>query len=107
MESNGIHMNEVSIDVKFGIYLTVIDRGHMASETLLIIHPGGFLLPLRSQDIIWTNADLLPVKPLGTIPIEFVIEIFSECFQPLCKMLSGNLTLCEFFVSVNIGPYMN
>ena len=63
---------------------------YMASEILVIIGSSNGLSPGRLQAIIWTNARLLLIWPLGTNFSEIVIEIDIFSFKKMhLKISSG------------------
>ena len=61
-----------------------------ASTNWINIGSDNGLLPGRRQSIIWTNAALLSIEPLGTIFSEILIEIHTFSFKRMhLKMSSG------------------
>ena len=73
------------------IYLTHCGRvTHICVGTLTITGPDNGLSPTRRQAIIWTNAGLLLIWPLGTNFNEIVIKILTFSFKKMhLKMSSG------------------
>ena len=71
-----------------------------ASATWTIIGSDNGLSPVRRQDIIWTNAGILSIGPLGTNFSEILMEIkyfhSSKCILK-CRLRHGG-----HFVSVSI-----
>ena len=49
----------------------------MCISKLNIIDSDNGLSPVRRQGIIWTNAGILLIRPLGTIFSEILIEIYT------------------------------
>ena len=63
---------------------------HICVRNLTIIGSDNGLLPDRRQAIIWTNAGILSIGPLGTNFSEILIEIHTFSFKKMpFKMLSG------------------
>ena len=63
---------------------------HICVGNLTIIGSDNGLLPGRRQAIIWTNAGILLIGPLGTNFSEILIEILTFSFKKThLKMLSG------------------
>ena len=72
---------------------------HICLSKLTIIGSDNGLSPGRCQAIIWTNAGILLIGPLGTNFIEILIKIFAFSLKKMdLKMLSGKWRL---FVSVS------
>ena len=64
---------------------------HICISKLTIIGSDNGLLPGRCQAIIWTNAVILLIAPLGTNFSEILIEIYVFLFKKMhFKMSSGN-----------------
>ena len=80
-----------SIDFKSTMILTHWGRAtHICVGKLTIIGSDNGLSPGRRQAIIWTNAGILLIGPLGTNFSEIVIEIRSFSFKKMhLKMSSG------------------
>ena len=58
---------------------------------IIIIGPDNGLLPGRRRAIIWTNAGILTIGPLGTSLSEMLIKIYIFSFKKMhLKMPSGN-----------------
>ena len=62
---------------------------HICVGNLTIIGPDNDLSPGRRQAIIWTNAGILLIGPLGTNFSEIVIEIHTFSFKKTCFKLSS------------------
>ena len=63
---------------------------HICVGKLTIIESDNGLLPDRRQAIIWTNAGILLIGPLGTNFSEILIEIHAFSFRTMhLKMSSG------------------
>ena len=63
---------------------------HICVSKLIIIGSDNGLSPSRRQAIIWTNADILLIGPLGTNFSEILIEIYTFSFIRMhLKMSSG------------------
>ena len=56
---------------------------HICVSKLTIIGSDNGLLPDRRQAIIWTNAGLLLIGPLGTSFSEILIEILTFSFKKM------------------------
>ena len=56
---------------------------HIYVSNLIIIGSDNGLLPGRHQAIIWTNAGILLIEPLGTNFNEIVIEIRTFSFKKI------------------------
>ena len=68
---------------------------HICVGNLTIIGSDNGLSPGRRQAIIWTNAGILLIGPLGTNFIETLIEIHTFSFKKIhLKMLSGKCWPC-------------
>ena len=64
---------------------------HICISELPIIGSNNGLSPGRRQAIIWTNAGILLIGPLGTIFSEILIEIHIVSFKKMhLKILCGN-----------------
>ena len=64
---------------------------HICISKLTIIDSDNGLLPGRHQAIIWTNAGILLIGPLGTNFNEILIAIYIFSFEKMhLKMSSGN-----------------
>ena len=65
---------------------------HMCVSKLTIIDSDNGLSPGRRQAIIWTNAGILLIGPLGTNFSEILNKIYTFSFKKMyLKMLSGKL----------------
>ena len=74
---------------------------HMCISKLTIIGSDNGLSPGRCQAIIWTNAGILFIWPLGTIFSEMLIEIQMFLFEKMqLKMLSAKWR--PFSLSLNV-----
>ena len=63
---------------------------HICDSKLTIIGSDDGLLPSRHQAIIWTNARILLIQPLGTNFSEILIKIHKFWFKKMhLKMLSA------------------
>ena len=62
---------------------------HICVSKLTIIGSDNGLLPGRHQAIIWSNAGILLIKPLGTNFNEMRIEILTFSFKKLHLKMSG------------------
>ena len=63
---------------------------HICVSNLTIIGSDNALSPGRRQAIIWTNAGILLIEPLGTNFSEILIEINTFSFKKMhLKKLSG------------------
>ena len=81
---------------------------HICVGKLTIISPDNGLSPGRRQAIIWANARILLIRPLGTYFNEILIEIYASSltkmhlklssgkWRPFCLSLNV-LTLCCYF----------
>ena len=64
---------------------------HICVGKLTIIGSDNGLSPGRRQAIIWTNAGILLIGPLGTNFSEILVEIYTFSFKKIhLKMSSGN-----------------
>ena len=74
---------------------------HICVSKLTIIGSDNGLSPGRRQAIIWTNAGILLIGPLGTKFSEILIEIFTFSFRKMhLKMSSGKWR--PFFLGPNV-----
>ena len=71
---------------------------HIYVNNLTIVCSGNGLPPGRRQPIIWTNAGLLLIEPLGTNFSEILIEIYTFSFKKMHLKMSGK---CRPF---HLGP---
>ena len=56
---------------------------HICVSKLTIVGADNGLLPGQYQAIIWTNAEILMIGPLGTNFSEILIEIFISSFKKM------------------------
>ena len=56
---------------------------HICISKLTIIGSDNGLSPGRRQDIIWTNAGILLIEPLGANISEILIEILTFSFKKM------------------------
>ena len=81
-----------SMSGNFSIWLLLTHWGrvtHICVSKLTIIGSDNGLSPDRRQAIIWTNAGLLLVGPLGTNFSEILIEILTFSFKKMCLKVSS------------------
>ena len=65
---------------------------HICVNKLAIIGPDNGLSPGRRQAIIWTNAGILLIRPLGTNSNEILIEIYTSSLTKMhLKMSPGKM----------------
>ena len=62
---------------------------HIYVSNLTVIGSDNDLSPDRRQAIIWTNAGLLLIGPLGTKFSEILIEILTFSFKKMCLKVSS------------------
>ena len=62
---------------------------HICVSKLTIIGSDNGLSPRRRQAIIWTNAAMLLIGPLGTNFSEILIEILTFSFKKMCLKVSS------------------
>ena len=65
---------------------------HICISELTTIGPGNGLSPRQRQAIIWANAGILLIRPLGTNFNEILIEIHTFSFKKIhlkCRLRSG------------------
>ena len=74
---------------------------HICVSKLTIIGSDDGLSPGRCQTIIWTNAGILLIGPLGTYFSEFLIEILIFSFKKMHLKVSSGLNVLR----VNIMPF--
>ena len=90
------------------IFVTLTHWGpvtHICVSKLTIIGSDNGLSPCRRQAIIWTNAGILLIRPLGTNFSEILIEINTFSFKKIhLKMSSGN---GDHFVSASMSSGLN
>ena len=74
---------------------------HICVSKLTIIGPDNGLSPGRRQAIIWTNAGILLIRPLGTNFNEILIEIYTSSLTKMhLKMSSGKWR--PFCLGINV-----
>ena len=79
---------------------------HICMSNLTIIGSNNGLLPGRRQAIIWTNAEILLIGPLGTNFSEILIKIHTFSFKKMhLKMVSGKCRPFCLSLSVLISPW--
>ena len=79
---------------------------HICVSKLTIIGSDNGLSPGRRQAIIWTNAEILLIGPLGTKFGEILIEIHTFPFKKMhLKMSSGKWR--PFCLGLNVIPKVN
>ena len=85
------HTILVLVTLHFGDILTHWGRvTHICVSRLTITGSDNSLSPGRRQAVIWTNAEILLIGPLGTNFIEILIEIHTFSFKKMhLKMSSG------------------
>ena len=64
---------------------------HIYVSKLTIIGSDNGFSPGRRQAIVWTNAGILSVGPLGTHFREISIEIYTFSFKKMLLKMSGKL----------------
>ena len=79
---------------------------HICVVKLTIIGSDNGLSPGRRQAIIWTNAEILLIGPLGTNFIEMLIGIQTFSFKKMhLKMSSAKC--CSFHLGLNLSIHMD
>ena len=73
---------------------------HICVSKLTIIGSANGLSPGRRQAIIWTNAGILLIRPLGTNFNEILIEMLTFSFMKMCLKVSS--AKCVHFVSASM-----
>ena len=74
---------------------------HICFSKLIIIVSDNGLSPIRRLAIVWTNAGILWIGPLGTNFSEIFIEIYLFSFKKIyfpCWMLSQNVSPIQWLV---------
>ena len=79
---------------------------HICVSNLTIIGSSNGLSPGRCQAIIWTNAGILIIGPLGTNCSEILIEIHTFSFEKMHLKLSS-LEWQPFCLSLNVSTLHN
>ena len=85
------------------IYKLLIHWGrvtHIRVSNLTIIGSDNGLPPGRHQSIIWTNAGILLIGPLGTIFSEILIEIHTSSFKKMHLKISSKWQ--PFCIGLNV-----
>ena len=73
-----------------------------ALATLAIIGSDNGLSPVQCQAIIWTNAEILSIRPLGTNFIEILIKIQTFPFKEMHLKKSSANKWRPFCLSLNV-----
>ena len=74
---------------------------HICIGKLTIIGSDNGLSPERRQAIIWTNARILLIGPLGTNFREILIKIITFSFKKMCLKVSS-AKWCPFCLGLNV-----
>ena len=74
---------------------------HICVGNLTIIGSDNGLSPGRRPAVIWTNAGILLIGPLGTNFSEILIEILTFSFKKMCLKVSS-AKWCPFCLSLNL-----
>ena len=74
---------------------------HICVSKLTIIGSDNGLSPERRQAIIWTNAGILLIGPLGTNFDEILIEIQTFSLKKICLKMSS-AKCCSFRLGLNV-----
>ena len=74
---------------------------HICVSKLTIIGSDNGLSPSRRQAIIWTNAGILLIRPLGTNFNEILIDILPLWFMKMCLKVSS-AKLRPFCLGLNV-----
>ena len=74
---------------------------HKRVDELTIIGSDSGLSPDRRQAIIWTNAGLLLIGPLGTNVSEILIEILAFLFKKI-RLKVSSAKRRPFFLGLNV-----
>ena len=77
---------------------------HICVGKLTIIGSDNGLSPEQRQAIIWTNAGILLIEPLGTNFSETVIEIQTFSLKKICLKMSS-AKCCSFRLGLNVSSY--
>ena len=78
---------------------------HICVSRLTIIGSDNGLSPDRRQAIIWTNAGLLLIGPLGTNFVEILIEILTFSFKKM-RLKVSSAKRRPFCLGLNVLIYM-
>ena len=76
--------------------LSVMPMSRVTPDTVVDIGSGNDLSPERHQAIIWTNADLLPIRPPATLLMKFKLEIESFIQENAFEMVVCKLAAILF-----------
>ena len=79
---------------------------HICFGKLAIIGSDNGLSPERRQAIIWTNAGILLIGPLGTNFNEILIEIQTFSLKKICLKMSS-VKCCSFRLGLNVLNHDN
>ena len=74
---------------------------HIYVSKLTIIGSGNGLSPERRQSIIWTNAGMLLIEPLGTNFSEILIEIQTFSLKKI-RLKMSSVKCCSFRLGPNV-----
>ena len=83
---NGVTQWVISLDFKLTHWGRVT---HICVSKLSIIGSDNGLSPDRCEAIIWTNAGILLIGPLGTNFSEILIKILTFSFKKMCLKVSS------------------
>ena len=90
------------LDTKMSFKLTHWGRvTHICVSKLTIIGSDNGLSPDRHQAIIWTNAGLLLIGPLGTIFSEILIEILTFSLKKI-RLKMSSAKCCSFRLGLDV-----
>ena len=64
---------------------------HICIDNVTIIGSDNGLVPSQRQAIIWTNAGIVLIAPLGTNFSEILIEIFTFSFKKIHLKMSSEI----------------
>ena len=97
------HLDRLSpTEVGYHVYLTHWGQvTHICVAYLTIIASDNDLSPTRRQAIIWTNAGILLIRPLGTNFSEILIEIHTFSFKKMHLKMSSAKRL-PFCLGLNV-----
>ena len=77
---------------------------HICVSKLTIIGSDNGLSPDRRQAIIWTNAGLLLIEPLGTNFSEILIEVLTFSFKKMRLKVSSAVKIYQYLWHYHPGP---
>ena len=92
MQTGFNYKNVISVSFVNGITCSLTHWGlvkHICVSKLIIIGSDNGLWPSQRQAIIWTNARILSIRPLGTKLIETLIEIYTFLFKKMPFKMSS------------------